>query len=148
MVHTWGGSNISMSSTIILDWLNALTINYYRGFILKEAVQFSLKSILIQVPFLGDAFLWFGKMTPTRKLFSLKRHSSLTFDTDWSCSVQKWAFLDCYIFPTQWNMFIFSNACSSVIAFPSEHCSFPAINILNQHQSTFTRPSPYFSLCY
>lgn len=36
-----GGSNISMSSTIILDWLSALTINYYCGIILKEAVQFS-----------------------------------------------------------------------------------------------------------
>lgn len=26
--HTHGGSDISMSSTILLDWLNVLTINY------------------------------------------------------------------------------------------------------------------------
>lgn len=51
-------------------------------------------------------------------------------------------------FPTWWNMFISSNACSSVIAFPLEHCSFPAINILSRHRCTVTRPSPYFSLGY
>lgn len=37
-----GDSDISTSSTILLDWLDVLTINYCWGFILKAAVQFSL----------------------------------------------------------------------------------------------------------